>query len=608
MRRSRSAIGLAALLVVTVSPLRGDETAAYSFLLAGALSADGDLDQAEAAYAEALRIHPDDPYLRADYAELLAREGRFSDAAEMIARARELAPEAAGILMAQGRIAMARAERDPAARATALSAFDALVRISPDELEAWLALGQLRLAAGDAAQAAAALERAAALRPGTPMIETLRAKALAASGDLVSAEAVLRPLLEADPERLDLRFELAENLSSQGRHAAAEELLAAAPGDQGDSPELRRRRAIEQLLDGDLEEADALAEPLLAEFPENSSLRLLLASIRQADGRWSEVLELIAPLVSRPVVPDPIVAMQIRGLRALGRVEDALIFADLRCRTLETAGQQEASRALALEAAELALEAARPDEAERRARELLEVAGSSDTATAANAHWILADVAIRREDWEAARREIEPLASPGARGRLYEIAQRSGDRAGSKALRAELARGSGDEWLALAEAESRLERFEQAVPLFRQAVQSDPRSLRARFGLAMALERSRKGSASEAEFEKLLADYPDHAPSLNYLAYMRIEAGREVAAAVEMVNRAVKMDPTNAAYVDSSAGVSTAWASTSAPCGSWSAPRGSSRRTRRSSSTSAMPSCRAVTAAAPATPMNGRSV
>ena len=44
---------------------------------------------------------------------------------------------------------------------------------------------------------------------------------------------------------------------------------------------------------------------------------------------------------------------------------------------------------------------------------------------------------------------------------------------------------------------------------------------------------------------------PDHAPTLNYLGYMWAEDGENLGEALELILRAVALDPDNGAYVDS---------------------------------------------------------
>ena len=71
------------------------------------------------------------------------------------------------------------------------------------------------------------------------------------------------------------------------------------------------------------------------------------------------------------------------------------------------------------------------------------------------------------------------------------------------------------------------------------------------FELGAAHERAGKISESTTYFEKCLNMVPAFAPALNYLGYMWAERGTNLARAREMIEHAVKLDPTNAAYLDS---------------------------------------------------------
>lgn len=54
-----------------------------------------------------------------------------------------------------------------------------------------------------------------------------------------------------------------------------------------------------------------------------------------------------------------------------------------------------------------------------------------------------------------------------------------------------------------------------------------------------------------ATFRSLIEAEPDFAPALNYLGYMWAERGENLEAALDLVRRAVALDPDNGAYVDS---------------------------------------------------------
>ena len=71
------------------------------------------------------------------------------------------------------------------------------------------------------------------------------------------------------------------------------------------------------------------------------------------------------------------------------------------------------------------------------------------------------------------------------------------------------------------------------------------------FELGSAHERAGKISESEKYFEQCLAMSPDFPPALNYLGYMWAERGTNLVRARDMIERALKADPTNGAYLDS---------------------------------------------------------
>ena len=71
------------------------------------------------------------------------------------------------------------------------------------------------------------------------------------------------------------------------------------------------------------------------------------------------------------------------------------------------------------------------------------------------------------------------------------------------------------------------------------------------FELGSAHERAGKIPEAEGYFEKCLNMSPNFAPALNYLGYMWAERGTNLTRAREMIEHAVKLEPTNSAYLDS---------------------------------------------------------
>jgi tetratricopeptide (TPR) repeat protein len=70
------------------------------------------------------------------------------------------------------------------------------------------------------------------------------------------------------------------------------------------------------------------------------------------------------------------------------------------------------------------------------------------------------------------------------------------------------------------------------------------------FDVAAALERTGELERSEELFLDILEKDPDHHSSLNYIAYMWAEQGVNLDRAYQFVQRALRLDPENASYID----------------------------------------------------------
>jgi tetratricopeptide (TPR) repeat protein len=86
---------------------------------------------------------------------------------------------------------------------------------------------------------------------------------------------------------------------------------------------------------------------------------------------------------------------------------------------------------------------------------------------------------------------------------------------------------------------------------------TDPQRLEQGFYFQLGAAYERKGDLPQAEsyFEKCLQLAPDFAEALNYLGYMWAEHGEKLDKAREMIEKALKAEPNNAAYLDSFAWV-----------------------------------------------------
>ncbi len=544
----RALLSLIALLSLSAGVVAAESSSpAAAFLEARALAEEGRIAEALEALGPVLASAPQDVYVRLERTELLLRAGRLEDASAEVGLARRLAPENADALRLQGRIELAGADRDDEALDSARAAFERLRELDPEDLESLVSLGQVYLASGRAEAAADALAEAVRLRPGHAGIEALLARAVDSIGDAAQAERIQRDRLHREPEALGARLDLADLYARQGRHDEAAELLEEAPALQRAALDLRRRLALQRFLAGDLGQAREIARGVVDAWPSYGGGRLLLARIEIAFGRFAEAEELLAPLLADEPLPSAVAELRLRALEGQGRVDDA---AAVLGRQLERAAE-DAERGRA------ALELARLWARHERWAEVLEPAGiaarNADPEVAADGTLLVARALGRLGRHDEALAALGPadVARPLFAARRIALLLDAEREPAAAAERASLVAMRPEADLALAAVYADRARFEEAIGLLESARKRDPESLETEFRLASAYERAGRIEDSIALFRRLVERAPEFGPALNYLGYLWIDRGENLDQALELVDRAVTLDPDNGAYVDS---------------------------------------------------------
>lgn len=507
-----AAAALASAILGTAAGAATD--APYLFVLARLLAEEGEVTDARGHLQRAVVLEPADPYLRLEYAALLANLGRWEEASQEATEARRLAPDNAEVLRAFGQIHLYRGREDPAAIDRAREAFEDLRARTPPDLESQLALARIYFAGGRFDDAVAVYREVLAYWPGQPAARKALVETLLRAGRAAEAEEALVGFLATDPSALDFRLRLADLELERGDFEGAIEVLEAAGEKTQDEPEVARRLALAYYRIGENARALERVEAWIAREGDDRHARLLQSFLLTALDRDAEAAAVLEELQRARPEDLEVATLLVRHHTARQEWDAALAVSA----PLLEDGVDADSAELALLSAEALRGAGQPLAALDR----------------------LALVGSRLEQW--------PRATALSAEILFEL-----DRApeAEEAL-ADLLAEEDAERLALAAAVyQRGERYSASIGVLERLLAVDPARTEALFWLGAAYERTRDYARAEESFRRLLAAEPDFAPALNYLGYMWADRGTNLEEALALVERAVALEPDNGAYIDS---------------------------------------------------------
>jgi tetratricopeptide (TPR) repeat protein len=108
-----------------------------------------------------------------------------------------------------------------------------------------------------------------------------------------------------------------------------------------------------------------------------------------------------------------------------------------------------------------------------------------------------------------------------------------------------------DAYVALAQIYSDTKRGADAVKVLQEAQAKFPGDTTIGFELGAVLDKQKKFADAEAAFRQVLQKEPDNAPALNYIGYMLAERGERLNESVDLLKKALAIEPDNGSYLDS---------------------------------------------------------
>lgn len=548
-------------------PEAATAAAAFEFTLAKMMIDEGDYRGAQAAFERALERDPGASYVRLEYAEFLGRLGRFGRSQEArLERLREAVSEAqraqrelgddpdALRVLAETQLALAtETPQDPGPLAAAVAALERLRASERADVRSLLQLGQIYLRQGEPTAAAEVFQQVVDETPGYRPAYRMLAEALIQSDQMDRADDALREVIEGEPDAEAARLALAEILADRGEHRQAAEVLRSAPQELT-TTEARSRLATELYLSGDLDAALGALDGLLVEVPESRYHQLLRGLVLSAQARNEEALAALEPLIGEGPGEANLAVTVSQLLLRQERDDDAVDLLRGTLERLDAGGSASEAVDARLALGQLYATLDRWPAVETTVAPLLGADAEAWSEAPIGARLLYADALAEQGRGDEALRALERGASNEApiRAKRAELLAKLG-REGEAIdlLNASADAASPGAFLEIAEGLHRAERFEETVVPLERFVGDSPGSVPGRFLLGAAQERAGDRPAAEATFSELLDREPDFHPALNYLGYMWIESGVNLERAVEMVQRAVELDPDNGAYIDS---------------------------------------------------------
>ncbi|MBI3476849.1 MAG: tetratricopeptide repeat protein [Acidobacteria bacterium] len=522
-------------------------------------------------YRLAIDADPTSEYLTSGLAELYARTGRIRDA---VVEAQDILKRDPNNLEARrllGRIYlrslgdMQSGNGSQSVLKLAIEQYEQIIKLQPDSMDDHLLLGRLYRLNNDLQKAEGEFKTAIRLQPGSEEAVTTLAYLYNELGDTTRATQVLAAVpdaaksaklysalgftyeqqkqyknaidaykhaIELDRDNLDAIRGLAQNLLNDGQtDAALEQYKVIADANPEDAQtyvriaEIYRKQGKYDTALENLKKAETMVQDSI-EVPYN------ISAIYQAQGRFDEAAQVMKDLLKKSEKADPSTYTQAeKGNRT--------VFLE----RLGTVYRDQGNNQAAIDVFKQMIALGGEDNAERGYQQII------DTWREAK-EW--------QKATDAAKEASQKL--PNSRDMKMVLAAQEADMGNpDPALKSvqSLLKGSADDrivYITLAQMNTRLKRYpeaEQALDKAEQLATKQDDKEYVWFLRGSTYERQKRYAEAEVQFKKVIASDPQHAMALNYLGYMLADQNMKLDEAFSYIKRALDIDPTNGAYLDS---------------------------------------------------------
>ena len=524
-------------------------------------------------YRLAIDADPTSAYLTSGLAELYAKTGRIRDA---VIEAQDIIKKNPNNLEARrllGRIYlrslgdMQTGSGSESVLKLAIEQYEQIVRLQPDSMDDHLLLGRLYRLNNDLQKAENEFKIAVKLQPDAEEAITTLAYLYNELGDTGRAAQVLSSV-PGKERSAKLYSALGYTYEQQKQYKEAVEAYRHAIELDRDNLDAIRGLAQNLLNDGQADAALEQYKVIADANPEDAQTYVRIGEIYRKQGKFDLALDSLKK--AETMVPDSLEApYDIAAIyQAQGRYDEAIpIMTDLLKKSEKAEGKysngERSNRAVFLERlGSIYRDQGNNQAANATFRQIVALGGDDNIE---RGYQQIIDTWREAKEWQkaldTANEAVQKLPSPQLKMVLAGQQADMGD--ADKALKDVRAMLKGDDnsksedreiYIRLAEMNTRLRRFNDAEQALDKAEQLSIKSDDKRdvwFLRGATFEREKHYPQAEEQFQKVLASDPENASALNYLGYMLADQNLKLEEALGYIKRAVAMDPTNGAYLDS---------------------------------------------------------
>jgi tetratricopeptide (TPR) repeat protein len=520
-------------------------------------------------YKMALDQDPNSPFLNHGLAELYYRSGRIKDAIEAVKALIDKDPNDLEAHKLLANIYLRSLSENSQSGASedvlklAIGQYEKIVQLEPKEIADRVLLGQLYSFAHESQKAEDEFAAAQKIDPGSEESALNLARLYTSQGDLKHATSVLSSL-PPDNQTAKTEFVLGASYDQQkdtpDAIAAYKRSLELEP----DNLDVKRALANDLLNENQLGAAESAFEDIATNDPSDAEAYLRLSEIQRRQGKYEEALATLDK--AKNLVPKSLEIRFNEGLLydAMGRFDEAAdVFEKLVAGTVHSNGQysdqEKNNRSLFLERLAIVYrEQNKTDQAIASYQEMAKLGEGYEL----QAYGAEVDAYRDAHEYTKATEVAQEGTAKYPKNRALQLllaVQLTDNGQPDQAITVAKAQLSGkpsdlEVYRTLTTLYTRQKRWKDAADALKHVdkLSSDKDDLLyAEFLHGTLLDREGKTTDAEGVFRQALTLDPDNSLTLNYLGYMLADHNQKLDEALAMIQRAVKLDPQNYAYLDS---------------------------------------------------------